>query len=138
MRNLLNPEVDQSLIQKQSMPIRAGTLLPVHMVLCPDVTQWLAHRYHGDILATTCLLVLRCPMTQLLVLMAMTIRTQEGTVNKGIKADSSLHLHILNPLKSKINFLTKNKLPEWLPNYLVLSSFSLTGFWRNLSMQTWS
>ena len=67
-------------------------------------------------------------MTQLLVLMAMTIRIQEGTVNKGIKADSSLHLHILNPLKSKINFLTKNKLPEWLPNHLVLSSFSLTGF----------
>ena len=46
IKYLLNPEAAQSLIQKQSIPSRAGTLLPVHIGLCPDVTQWLAHRYH--------------------------------------------------------------------------------------------
>ena len=91
---LLNPDAAQSLIQKQSIPNRAGTLLPVHMGLCPDVTQWLAHRYHGDILATSWLLTLRCPITQLFVLIAITISMHAGTVSKGINADSNLQLHI--------------------------------------------
>ena len=64
------------------------------MGLCPDVTQWLAHKYHGDILATSWLLTLRCPITQLFVLIAITISTHAGTVSKDINADSNLQRHI--------------------------------------------
>ena len=105
---LLNPDAAQSLIQKQSIPNRAGTLLPVHMGLCPDVTQWLAHRYHGDILATSWLLTLRCPITQLFVLIAITISTHAGTVSKGINADSNLQRYIFTSF-SKIDLIEFNR-----------------------------